>query len=287
MNRTKAVATTAGIALLLGGCGSGEDGADQAAIDQARQEGAQAARQNERIRELEREVKKAKSEAQEESVPVGDGSTGAGGSDSAYVPTYVPYSPSDPGYAYIAEIPSGGGWSTPVESQPTSGDLLRTSLRGPDGTLLIIDYTPSEVPQLGGSYDSVDTSLQTNFGPATEYVFSESEGLADCNGRPCADFLVNDGAGGGWGVLGGGPSLPVAEDIAAHVAQSLDYGGGSGGGSAPVSQAGCDPNYTGCVPPYPPDVDCIDVGQEVDIIGDDVHNLDIGGDGEACEFFFR
>ena len=61
------------------------------------------------------------------------------------------------------------------------------------------------------------------------------------------------------------------------------------GGSAPVPAigGGCDPNYTGCVPPYPPDVDCIDVRQEVEVIGDDVHSLDLEGDGEACEVFLR
>ena len=61
--------------------------------------------------------------------------------------------------------------------------------------------------------------------------------------------------------------------------------GGGGGVVAPA--AGCDPNYTGCVPPYPPDVDCWQVRQEVDVIGDDVHQLDLGFDGEACEMFFR
>ena len=63
--------------------------------------------------------------------------------------------------------------------------------------------------------------------------------------------------------------------------------GGGGGAPVPVGPAGCDPNYTGCVPPYPPDVDCIQVRQEVDVIGEDVHHLGSGGDGEACELFFR
>jgi hypothetical protein len=63
--------------------------------------------------------------------------------------------------------------------------------------------------------------------------------------------------------------------------------GGSGGGGVAASPVGCDPNYTGCVPPYPPDVDCWQVRQEVDIIGEDVHRLDIGSDGEACELYFR
>jgi hypothetical protein len=97
-------------------------------------------------------------------------------------------------------------------------------MRGPDGTLLLIDYTPDVVPELGGSYDAASTNLMTNFGPAIEYLFSRSESLPDCNGRPCADFFINDGSGGGWAVLGGGPSLPVAEEIASHVAQSISYG---------------------------------------------------------------
>src|SRR5262245_40353352 len=67
-------------------------------------------------------------------------------------PTFNGYVPSDASYAYSASIPSGGGWSAPIESHPTSGPLLRTTLNGPNGALLLIDRTPSEVPQLGGGY---------------------------------------------------------------------------------------------------------------------------------------
>lgn len=50
----------------------------------------------------------------------------------------------------------------------------------------------------------------------------------------------------------------------------------------------CDPNYTGgCVPPYPPDVDCADLRAlgigPVRVIGTDVHHLDGDGDGWGCE----
>jgi micrococcal nuclease len=45
----------------------------------------------------------------------------------------------------------------------------------------------------------------------------------------------------------------------------------------------CDPNYTGCVPPYPPDVDCADVAGPVRVVGGDPHRLDGDGDGIACE----
>lgn len=47
--------------------------------------------------------------------------------------------------------------------------------------------------------------------------------------------------------------------------------------------SGCDPNYSGCVPPYPPDVDCADVGGSVSVYGSDPHGLDADGDGIGCE----
>lgn len=56
-----------------------------------------------------------------------------------------------------------------------------------------------------------------------------------------------------------------------------------------VSQgsSGCDPNYAGCVPLYPPDLDCSDITSlglaPVRVIGVDVHRLDSDGDGSGCE----
>lgn len=198
------------------GCGGGNE-VDQDAIEDARREGAQAARQNQRIEQLERELREQKRS--------GGPVPSAGSAPAAsYVAGYGPYSPSDPTYGYIAEVPVGGGWSSPTESHPTSGALLRTSWRGPDGTLLIIDRTPQDVPDLGGSYDAVGAVSHPVFGSATKYNFSRSSALPDCNGRPCVDFLINDGSGGGWAVLAGGPSLAVAESIASHVAQSISYG---------------------------------------------------------------
>ena len=50
----------------------------------------------------------------------------------------------------------------------------------------------------------------------------------------------------------------------------------------------CDPNYSGgCVPRYPPDVDCDDIRAlgiaPVRVIGNDVHRLDGDADGLGCE----
>ncbi|HEX5862301.1 MAG TPA: DUF2510 domain-containing protein, partial [Nocardioides sp.] len=46
-----------------------------------------------------------------------------------------------------------------------------------------------------------------------------------------------------------------------------------GGGGA------CAPGYSPCVPPYPPDVDCADVGGPITVTGTDPHGLDADGDG--------
>jgi hypothetical protein len=49
------------------------------------------------------------------------------------------------------------------------------------------------------------------------------------------------------------------------------------------SSSGCDPNYSGCVPVYPPDVDCDEVGETVTVVGSDPHGLDADGDLVGCE----
>ena len=53
----------------------------------------------------------------------------------------------------------------------------------------------------------------------------------------------------------------------------------------PASQPGadCDPNYTPCVPPYPPDLNCSDISFPVTVIGSDPHGFDADGDGRGCE----
>lgn len=53
---------------------------------------------------------------------------------------------------------------------------------------------------------------------------------------------------------------------------------------APAPSSSCDPNYAGaCVPRYPPDVNCADVGVTVTVVGSDPHRLDGDGDGYGCE----
>jgi endonuclease YncB( thermonuclease family) len=70
--------------------------------------------------------------------------------------------------------------------------------------------------------------------------------------------------------------------------RQVDTGSGGGTGHGFVG-TGCDRNYAGgCVPPYPPDVDCGDlrargIPTPVRVVGDDPHHLDGDGDGLGCE----
>lgn len=49
----------------------------------------------------------------------------------------------------------------------------------------------------------------------------------------------------------------------------------------------CDPNYAGCIPVFPPDVNCADIKRlglaPVKVIGTVVHKLDRDGDGIGCD----
>jgi endonuclease YncB( thermonuclease family) len=53
------------------------------------------------------------------------------------------------------------------------------------------------------------------------------------------------------------------------------------------SNGKCDANYQGCLPPYPPDLDCTDIKRmglaPIRVIGTDVHKLDGDGDGIGCD----
>jgi micrococcal nuclease len=57
--------------------------------------------------------------------------------------------------------------------------------------------------------------------------------------------------------------------------------------STPKSNNKCDPNYQGCIPPYPPDLDCTDIKRmklaPIRVIGVDVHKFDGDGDGIGCD----
>jgi hypothetical protein len=125
------------------------------------------------------------------------------------------------GPAFQARLPTGGGWASPAQSEPTPGRLFRTSVRGPNQLFVIIDYTPSETAKFGGRYQSRTTVGQTAFGSATKYVFQGGR-LPECQRSRCVDYIINDNSTGeGFGVLAGGNSFAAASQLAETVAESV------------------------------------------------------------------
>jgi len=54
---------------------------------------------------------------------------------------------------------------------------------------------------------------------------------------------------------------------------------------SPPSAPSCDPSYPDvCIPPYPPDLDCGEIGySNFRVVGSDSHGLDRDNDGIGCE----
>jgi hypothetical protein len=124
-------------------------------------------------------------------------------------------------FGYQAQIPTGPGWAEPADSQPTPSRLFRTSVRGPAGMFVIIDYTPQEPAGFGGDYQSRRDVGQTAFGSATEYIF-QGGSLPECQRARCVDYIINDPASAsGFAVLAGGSDFELAQEIASTVMESL------------------------------------------------------------------
>jgi len=150
------------------------------------------------------------------SKPVGPGGSSSGGGASVRFTNYN-------GPAFQAQIPTGGGWAAPAQSEPTPGRLFRTSVRGPNGLFVIIDFTPYEVATFGGRYQSKSQVGQTAFGSATRYVFQGGT-LPECKRFTCIDYIIN-GGGAGFAVLAGGGTPSTAAGIAQRVAESVTPSG--------------------------------------------------------------
>jgi hypothetical protein len=85
------------------------------------------------------------------------------------------------------------------------------------------------------------------------------------------------GVCGAFGVaLNDTQSQPVVQEPPAPVVQKSTL-------PVPPQSTGCDPNYTPCIPVYPPDLNCPDIGMTVQVIGSDPHGLDRDKDGFGCE----
>lgn len=132
------------------------------------------------------------------------------------------YEASRAAYRYVVDLPDGRGWSQPAESFRRRFDLLRTTTRrGPSGPVLVIDRTPGKPPILGGEVDASRFHPHPAFDGMIEYVFRDSTIVPACIRARCVDYLVQDGEGGGWGVLVADVRLSRARDLARRTARSL------------------------------------------------------------------
>ncbi|WP_299293550.1 hypothetical protein [Nitrosopumilus sp.] len=54
--------------------------------------------------------------------------------------------------------------------------------------------------------------------------------------------------------------------------------------SSQPARPSCDPSYSVCIPPYPPDLDCGEIPHSnFRVSGSDPHGFDRDGDGIGCE----
>ena len=135
--------------------------------------------------------------------------------------SFASYRSTEPGFEYSAELPSGNGWSEEAGTL-VNPELYETEVRGPDGYFVVVDYTPNELPDPGVTAEPRGEVSHPEFGSATEYSLPESEAYPECSpSSPCVDYIVEDGQGGGWGVIAGGPDEEVSAELAAQVAESI------------------------------------------------------------------
>jgi hypothetical protein len=205
-------------AALAVGCGSGGD--DTSSISETDlKEAVRDARQEERLKALQDQVQELEEEGdQASSGPSATPGTPSPGSDGEVA--YTSYTDSAGGWT--AEIPTGGGWAAPSQTQPNPA-LFSTRIQGPNGMFLVVDTTPADTPAFGGApIDSRTTVPAPNFGSATRIVFQGNSNFPECDGGLCVDYLIPSGAGG-YAILagGGGGDLDAADEFATHVLATL------------------------------------------------------------------
>lgn len=158
------------------------------------------------------------------------------------------------------------GIDTPERDAPLGAEAtayVRTVM--PEGTAVDLTY---------------DVERYDDYGRTLAYVYRAEDGL----------FVNLDIVEAGWATaFPYEPNTSHAEEFATAETTASSSGVGMWALSPSTTAAGgtagpdCDPNYTPCVAPYPPDLDCADIGFPVQVVGDDPHNLDAGDDGWGCE----
>jgi hypothetical protein len=144
-----------------------------------------------------------------------------------------------------------------------------------DGYETTIETKVSQVDAVEASSASALVSLELSStdidecGETVEQTFSGAWSLEGGGRYLGTEFDVEK-------TSGGTPVLDASECAAEPEPEAIPSSG---------EESGCDPNYTGCVPISAYDVDCADVGEEVEVIGEDIYGLDLEEDGYACESY--
>jgi endonuclease YncB( thermonuclease family) len=201
------------------------------------------------------------------------------------------------------------------------GDTVEVSYRGDTSIRIIGIDTPETVdpntPDECGGAQATALANELLSGQQVQLVFDKSQGRTDYYDRALAyldvpgvgDFgktMIKRGAAaeytydtaydrqakyiaaerraqsksrGVWGKCGGVDTPLKAPAPTADPPKDKQKGKGKSGGGG----SACGAGYQPCIPPYPPDLNCEDVGGPIRVSGDDPHGLDADGDGSACE----
>ena len=112
-------------------------------------------------------------------------------------------------------------WSRPGQTSYGDGRRVRTTVQGPGGAFVAVDYTPRDKPAFSSDYESKTTVILPAFGEATRYVF-RGGGVAQCERWKCVDYQVSiPDTEGGVGLVAGGPDFSQTAEIARTVAEAL------------------------------------------------------------------
>jgi serine/threonine protein kinase len=130
--------------------------------------------------------------------------------------TYSPYATT--GYATV--LPAGDGWS-PRRESVVNNAIYQTKTAGPDGTVVIVDYTPA-LPAVFKPASSCTAIDHPAFPSAEKCVFRGGK-YPQCQSSTCVDYLLNSTSSGpGYAVLvGGGTDPGRTQVIAKRVSDAL------------------------------------------------------------------
>lgn len=170
--------------------------------------------------------------------------------------------------------------SSPVECGGPRASALATQLLTGRSVHLVFDPSQGRLDRYGRTLAYIQAPGLGDFGlamirkaAAAEYTYNMA--YARQAGYQAAEQHARALGRGLWGACGG-PHVAPATRPAPIVPPTTSAA------PAPLGSS-CAPGYSPCVPPYPPDLDCADVGGPINVTGSDPHGLDGDGDGVACE----